>query len=228
MNVAGGQRNMNRASGYNLVERHHTQSCGDPLFLLPAHRQRETIEEQEELHWYPMRVTYHRELMIKQHLDALKIENFVPMRHELVETREGKRRMLLPAISNLIFVRSTQEQLTYLKMTRQELEPLRYIMKPKGEANGWEIMQVPDRQMEYFIRVASAAEESVQFLDYDDYLRKVGKKVRIVDGDFAGVEGVIKRIKKNKYVVVQIEGVAAVAITYVPAHYLTEIQFHNS
>ena len=35
-----------------------------------------------------------------------------------------------------------------------------------------------------------------------------------MEGCFAGVEGTLKRIKKNKHVVVQLEGVAAVAITY--------------
>ena len=160
-------------------------------------------DSENKLQWYPMGITYHRELTIKEHLDSLGIQNFLPMRHELVETKDGKKLMFVPAIHNLIFVYSTQKKLTELKMTKKEFEPMRYIMK--------------------FIRVASAEENSVQYLDYDNYLRKVGKQVRIMEGNFAGVEGVIKRIKKNKYVVVQIEGVAAVAITYIPAHYLTEI-----
>jgi transcription antitermination factor NusG len=47
--------------------------------------------------------------------------------------------------------------------------------------------------------------------------------VRITGGPFKDVEGVVKRIKKNKSVVVQIEGIAAVAIAFVPANYLTLI-----
>ena len=42
----------------------------------------------------------------------------------------------------------------------------------------------------------------------------------MVEGDFAGVEGTIKRVKKNKCVVVQIENVAAVAIAFLPAAFL--------
>jgi hypothetical protein len=37
---------------------------------------------------------------------------------------------------------------------------------------------------------------------------------------FEGIEGTIKRINKNKRVVVQSEGVAAVAIAFVPANCL--------
>lgn len=170
-----------------------------------------------------MRVTYNRELAVKACLDELDIQNFVPMHYEVIDTPTGRHRKFVPAIHNLIFVRSTQERLTELKMTKAEFEPMRYIMKPREEGEGTEIMRVPDWQMENFMRVASAEDDSVMFLDYSNFLSKVGKRVKIIDGTFAGVEGLIKRIQKNRYVVVQIEGVAAVAITYVPAHHLMEL-----
>lgn len=173
----------------------------------------------EELLWYPMRVTYHRELKIKQHLDLLEIENFLPMRYEMVETASGSKRRLVPAIHNLIFVHSSQSIITELKMSKRELEPLRYMTKQiaKGER---EIIHVPDRQMESFIKVASVQDNSIFYLDPSEYINKIGRRVKIVAGPFKDVEGVIKRIKKNKSVVVQIEGVAAVAIAFVPANYL--------
>jgi len=46
----------------------------------------------------------------------------------------------------------------------------------------------------------------------------------VTDGDFAGVEGTIKRVKKNKCVVVQIENVAAVAIAFLPAAFLETLE----
>jgi len=177
------------------------------------------------LKWFPMRVTYHREMKIKAQLDLLGIENFVPMHYELVETKLGRKRMLVPAIHNLIFVHSTQEVITHLKMTKKECEPLRYMMKPiAGSSNNQkEIMIVPDREMNNFLQVASVQDDSIMFLDYKDFIGKEGRCVRINEGVFAGVEGVIKRIKRNKHVVVQIEGVAAVAVTFVPSSYLSII-----
>jgi len=177
------------------------------------------------LKWYPMRVTYHREMKIKKQMDLLGIESFVPMRYELVETRHGRRRMLVPAVHNLIFIHSTQEALTHLKMTKKECEPLRYMMRPVPGSNQTrnEIMIVPDDEMHNFMRVASIQDDSVMFLDYKDFIGKEGRRVRINEGTFAGVEGVIKRIKKNKHVVVQVEGVAAVAIAFVPSSYLSII-----
>ncbi len=174
------------------------------------------------LQWFPMRVTYHRELKIKACLDSLGIENFIPMHYEIVDSKEGRKRMLVPAIHNLIFVRSTQEQLTSLKTTRKEFEPMRYMVRTARDGNGTnEILRVADREMENFMRVASVLDDRVLYLDYKDYIGKEGKRVRINEGTFAGVEGVIKRIKKNKHVVVQIEGVSAVAIAFVPSSYLS-------
>lgn len=179
--------------------------------------------QQDEMHWFPMRVTYRRELKVKKVLDSLGVECFVPMHYEWVGDPDHPHKALVPAIHNLIFVRSTQENLTTLKMTRQELEPMRYIMLPAQQTRR-EIMVVPDRQMDNFLRVARMQDESVMFLEYSDFIRKVGKRVRIKAGTFTGVEGVVKRIKNNKHVVVQIEGVAAVAITFVPPAFLELIE----
>ncbi len=168
--------------------------------------------------WYPMRVTYGREVKVKEALDTLGIENFLPMHYELVDPGDGnKRRMLVPAIHNLIFIHDSREDITLLKTTRREFQPLRYITKHFAESVADNILTVPETQMRNFMRVASVQDDSVIFLDNSDYLSKVGRRVLITEGYFAGVEGIIKRIKKNKHVVVQLEGLAAVAVTYVPA-----------
>jgi transcription antitermination factor NusG len=172
-----------------------------------------------------MRVTYHREMKIKGLLDGLGVENFLPMHYEIVETKTGgKKRVLVPAIHNLIFVRSTQEFLTSLKMSHEGFAPMRYIMKrPVSKDDKSEIITVPDWQMNNFMRVASVQDDRVMFLDNNAYINKIGQRVKVIDGYFSGVEGVVKRINKNKRVVVQLEGLAAVAIAFVPARQLSII-----
>ena len=185
----------------------------------------QAVRETDSLHWYPMRVTYHREMKIKTLLDEIGVECFLPMHYELIETKTGgKKRVLLPAIHNLIFVRSTQEFLTSLKMCHEEFAPMRYMMKKSvsGDCKS-EILQVPDWQMNNFMRVASIQDDRVIFLDNTEFINKVGQRVKVIDGSFSGVEGVIKRINKNKRVVVQLEGVAAVAIAFIPASQLSII-----
>ena len=200
-----------------------------PLFITPPPSLYNTVNQQvtniTAFHWFPMRVTYHREMKIKGLLDGLGVENFLPMHYEIVETKTGgKKRMLVPAIHNLIFVRSTQEFLTSLKMSHEGFAPMRYIMKrPVSKDDKSEIITVPDWQMKNFMRVASVQDDRVMFLDNNGYINKIGQRVKVIDGFFSGVEGVVKRINKNKRVVVQLEGLAAVAIAFVPASQLSII-----
>ena len=192
-----------------------TEVCGDPKI------------------WFPMRVTYQREMKVKAELDRLGIECFVPMRYKVVElpldklrVRNGGdtelRRELVPAINNLIFVRSTQERISGLKASNEVLEPLRYMMD-RTASREHAIMTVGDREMENFMRVASRTDDSVMFLDEETVVGKVGKCVEIMGGAFEGVTGVIRRVKRCKRVCVEIEGVASVAIAFVPVEWLKEI-----
>ena len=185
-----------------------TTMCGDPKM------------------WFPMRVTYQREMKVKAELDRLGIENFVPMRYKVVESQNGGdtelQRVLVPAISNLIFVRSTQERLSELKRRNEVLEPLRYMMDYTASQEH-AIMTVADGEMENFMRVASRTDDRVIFLDNETVVGKEGKRVEIMGGAFEGVKGVIRRVKRCKRVVVEIEGVASVAIAYVPAGVLKVI-----
>jgi len=184
-----------------------TRMCGDPKV------------------WFPMRVTYQREMKVKAELDRLGIENFVPMRYKVVERQNDGdtelRRVLVPAINNLIFVRETLERVSELKRTNEVLEPLRYMMD-RTASQEHAIMTVADREMENFMRVASRTDDSVMYLDDDTIVGKEGKRVEIMGGAFEGVTGVIRRVKRCKRVVVEIEGVASVAIAWVPVTLLKE------
>ena len=183
-----------------------TAMCGDPKV------------------WFPMRVTYSRELKVKAELDRLSIENFIPMMSKLVGVdTDNPHHELVPAINNLIFVRSTQERISHLKSSNEVLEPLRYMLDQTSQ-QPHTIMTVPNRQMENFMRVASKTDDSVMFLDDESFVGKEGKRVEIIGGAFEGVTGVIRRVKRCKRVVVEIEVVASVAIAFVPSVWLKEIE----
>lgn len=174
-----------------------------------------------KLNWYPMRVTYCQELKVKASLDEEGIENFLPMTYQLVDSGGERHRSLVPAIHNLIFIHSTQQHITQLKMYHKAFASLRYMTTPTPAGSSRpEILTVRDREMENFMRVASADDDSVMFLDWQTVADKVSRRVLVLDGPFAGVEGVIMRIRRNKHVVVQLKGVAAVAVTFIPPAFL--------
>lgn len=61
------------------------------------------VKESPELFWYAVRVTYSRELALKEYLDGECIENFIPMHYEYIVKNERRVRKLVPAVHNLVF-----------------------------------------------------------------------------------------------------------------------------
>ena len=182
-----------------------TTMCGDPIS------------------WFPMRVTYSRELKVKAELDRLAIENFLPMTYKLLDAdTENPHRDLVPAINNLIFIHSSKDRISRLKSTNAVLQPLRYMMDRTAQ-QAHTIMTVPDAQMQNFMRVASKTDDSVMFLNDETVVGKEGKHVLITGGVFDGVTGVIRRVKRCKRVAVELEGIATVAIAFVPSVLLKDI-----
>ena len=188
---------------------------------------KKSVPRKELVLWYPMRVSYGREEKIKEALDTLNIRNFLPMQRQRgwVDDKGEPHQKLVPAVRNLIFIHSSQEHITELKMFNKECDSLRYMTNPFSHSDDDYLLTVPDRQMENFIRVAAVQADSLFYLDPNaEFLRVPGRKVRITDGNFKDAIGTIKRIKNNKRVVVEIQGVVAVAITFVPTVWLDPIE----
>lgn len=158
--------------------------------------------------WYVMRVTYQRELQAYDTLTRLNIESYVPT--EKVRRRKSNGTFYWreeAAIHNYIFVHTTLSELKRLK--KDVIPYMRYLMASDGEGN-LRPQYVEQKQMEDFILISKSAQ--AKFLSPDIDLKK-GDKVRVLVGEFKGVEGVFVKISKKheKRVVVKIEGVAAVA-----------------
>jgi len=166
-------------------------------------------EAQETEVWYPLRVTYHRELRVKDDLDARGIRNFVPMQYRREERGGRMVKRLVPSVHNLIFVRLTPTAMREYKMTTAM--PVRYMMDRETRRP----IIVSDREMDNFIAVAGTYEEQLVYLDPDLTSLTKGDRVRIIGGIFAGAEGMFLRVKGDRRVVVAIPGVVAVATTFV-------------
>lgn len=83
---------------------------------------------------------------------------------------------------------------------------------------------IPEREMEVFIFVCSAGSQGLTYLGDDKPEYHRGDLVRVTDGPFKGAEGHIKRIKKDRRLVVSIRGIAAVATTYIHPQFLEVVE----
>ena len=176
------------------------------------------------LHWYALRVTYSRELALKEYLDTQHIESFIPMHYEYME-KDGRRlRKLVPAVHNLVFVHSTRARIDALKDEAGMRIPIRYIM---DRANHAPII-IPDAQMRSFILVAGSYEEAILYVEPAELQLVKGQRVRITGGIFEGVVGEFVRIRRDRRVVVNIEGVMAVATTFIHSSLVQPIEEENN
>ncbi|MBQ5895811.1 MAG: UpxY family transcription antiterminator [Bacteroidaceae bacterium] len=161
--------------------------------------------------WFAMSAPYRRELRAKEFLDSKGVECFIPMKEALVERPGGaKSRQMVPAIHNMIFVHTTKERIKQLK---QGVNFLQYHTRPVAGKNVPII--VPDCQMQQFIAVTTAANESITYLRPEEIDIKKGTKVRVHGGVFDGTEGYFVKLqgKRSRRVVMLIEGITAVALT---------------
>lgn len=76
------------------------------------------------------------------------------------------------------------------------------------------------QQMRSFILVAGSHEEAILYVEPAELHLAKGQKVRITGGVFEGVIGEFVRIRHDRRVVVNIEGVMAVATTFILHHSL--------
>lgn len=164
-------------------------------------------EEPEAKVWYAIRVTFNREMKVKDDLDLRGIENFIPMKY-VMSIRRGRRvKKLVPTIHNLIFFHIEPSVMKEYKANTRL--PIRYIMNPATKKP----VVVPEREMKNFIAVAGTYEEQLVYITPKPGQFTRGDRVRILGGPFEGAEGVLQRVKGDSRVVVSIKGLVAVATT---------------
>ena len=160
--------------------------------------------------WFAMSAPYCRELKAKELLDSKGVENYVAM-HYVVKDRCGcKTRVLEPVIHNLIFARGLKKRIQEVKTGVDYLQYLTMVEDGRRVP-----MIVPDWQMEQFMKVCDTHNSGLRFFKPGEVNISQGARVRIIGGEFNGVEGVFIRLAGNRSrsVVVEIPMVASVATT---------------
>ncbi len=165
--------------------------------------------------------------LMKERLDHQEdvIETYVPL--AFIKT-SGEKMDFAPCLLNYVFVRAEYTKLVKLKRNSELFEPLRFVMHPafneKLDRRN-EVLTIPNKEMEDYIRVTKEENEKVIFLENMKFANKPSREVQIIEGQFAGVIGRIKRIKGYRCVVLPIGDEMAAAVVDVPnsqLRYLTD------
>ena len=79
------------------------------------------------------------------------------------------------------------------------------------------------KKMMNFILVTSIDNEHTIVVGDRPCRYKSGDIVRVVDGDFKGVEGRVARVASEQRVVVEIEGLCVIATAYIPTAFISPV-----
>lgn len=164
-----------------------------------------------EEQWFVLRATYARELKVKAELEERGVRCFVPMIWRKRTTEGHEEKKLVPAVSSLVFVCWTREELDAYIRSFAERRPVNYYWDRTADRP----LTVPDKPMQDFITVASSMDEDLIYLTEISEKLREGQVVRVKNGPFKGVEGKIVRIKKSRRVMVELPGSLAIASTFV-------------
>ena len=160
-------------------------------------------------------LSVHHEEKVRDALRKAGFRSHVPMKYEVKTVRRQEQRTMVPAITGLIFVRTTEEALKeYIRHKSRES----IYMRKSTFSNKQDYLTVPDYAMERFIEFTNIRQEKITYFKPEELNLKEGEKIRIKGGIYDGYEGTILRFKgkRNKHLVVQIPGVIIAAVELEP------------
>ena len=139
-----------------------------------------------------------------------------PLMREVQEA--GHRVFYAGCLSNIFFVKCPVEWLKEFKRSHME-DCLIYADTTKKEP-----APIRDQDMENFILITSVQYENpaIEVLE-PDVKYTMGEKVRVTQGVYKGATGIVRRIRKDRKLIVAITGVAVVAISHIPMNYLEKV-----
>ncbi len=195
----------------------------------------------KEKSWYALRVYYNKVLTCRtlfcslndvlkginpptshfpEELQGEPMEYYAPVYQDTFTNNQGKRVVQEHAfIPSLFFLRATQVQAECFEHNLPFKANLyRKITDPTQP------IRIPEAQMDMFMRVTAGSLEGLEYFDEDAFSWRKGVRVRVTGGRFEGLEGEIKRIDGDKRLVVAIEGICAVATSYIPKCFLERIE----
>ena len=170
------------------------------------------------MHWFALKVFFNKVLWIDSELKKLVVESYYPIKTVMHEHNGKRYQVKAPAVSSLIFFRSTTAQAEEIQKCFDG-----HVMLYRNRCSRNPAI-ISDSEMCVFKMVTSTENADYEFVDTNTANFKEGQRVRVTGGIFEGAEGHILRIRGNRRLVVTIEGIVAVATSYIPSCFLQRIE----
>ena len=149
----------------------------------------------EERKWYVAYVRLFHERKTAEKLAAMGIESFVPVREEIHQWSQRKKKVMRVLIPQMIFIHATPKE----RLEALTLASISHYMVLRGEHSP---AVIPDRQMQQFMFMVDYSEESIEM--YNSPLQP-GQSIKVIKGPLAGMEGELMEIEGKSKVIVRLD-----------------------
>ena len=149
--------------------------------------------------WYALQTFFRKEREVEDFLKEKGYAPFVPkLYRERVDANGQKHRELVPAVHNLLFMPKVADGKEQVLALRDCPYPVRIIRKPDSEG----FYEIPDRQMVEFRAICDPDYTNTIYASREFADDRPGKRVRVIQGPFKGMEGKLVRYKNRFYIVI--------------------------
>lgn len=188
------------------------------------------LKQEDTPHWYALRCTYGREKAAYDYFVAKGIIAFYPTTNA-VKIINGKRKVVAESrLPNIFFAFGTEEQIKTFVYDNVNLPFLRFYYRHVhvGCRINKTPLIVPDYQMES-LKIICAADMDNTIVSLTEVPKfEKGQLVRVVDGAFKGVIGIVARWQGQQRVGMVVEGLVTMVTAYVPSAFLEEITLKSA
>lgn len=165
--------------------------------------------------WYVAYVRLFHERKTAEKLSAMGIESFVPVREEIHQWSQRKKKVMRVLIPQMIFIHATPKE----RMDALTLASISHYMVLRGEHTP---AVIPDGQMKQFMFMVDYSEETIEM-----FLSPLepGQTVKVIKGPLAGLEGELVEVEGKSKVVIRLDLLGCAGVD-MPAGYVEALPAH--
>lgn len=184
-----------------------------------------TTNQKDIPHWFALRATYGREKKAYDYIVSHNGTAFYPTITTEKIINGKKKQVEVSRLPNILFAYGTEEDIKFFVYDNVNLPYLRFYYKHTH--TGAHILKtpliVPDNQIKSLQIICDKEASDILILHEEVEKFQKGEKVRIIEGDFIGVTGIVARYHGQQRVGLVIEGLLTAVTAYIPTAFLEKI-----
>ena len=176
--------------------------------------------------WYVFRVSYGREDKASDYLVDDGTYTYIAKKYVERYYRGKRKRRLQTLIPNLLFAYTTADKAEEYVNSTPALSYLTYYYNHfiLNDDQKNPPLTISCDEMGRFVKATCNKNKHLLFVEPSQCHFKNGDMVKVIDGPFVGVEGMVARVSGQQRVIIRINQIGLIATAYIPTSFLQSIQ----